>query len=174
MSQIPYATTEKKDELDDLQVASRLIESLTDQPCLLVRTDTMWMDIWNSLGVLPQPGADFTEAVLDGEAIRLEDIEFDSTTYRVPFLRRDLEVLKLTGTFGWGTVTDKAPTDDDPIGTVYSNDGVLTLEKVGLRVEVPEDLQKLCRLVAANAKKSVALYDSQRIRTLIRKYMRTA
>ena len=172
MSQIPYATTEKAEELDDLQVASRLIESLTDQPCLLVRTDTMWMDIWNSLGVLPQPGADFTEAVLDGEPIRLEDIEFDSTTYRVPFLRRDHEVLKLTGTFGWGTVTDEAPTDDDPIGTVYSNDGVLGLARVGFRVEVPESLQKLCRLLATVPKKGQESFINERRRILLSPYMR--
>ena len=162
------------EELDDLQVASRLIESLTDQPCLLVRTDTMWMDIWNSLGVLPQPGADFTEAVLDGEAIHLEDIEFDSTTYRVPFLRRDHEVLKLTGTFGWGTVTNDEPGDkaEWPHGTVWSFDGQLSLVPNGFRVEVPEGLQKLCRLLATVPKKGQESFINERRRILLSPYMR--
>lgn len=158
--------------MDDLQVASRLIEQLTNQPCLLVRTDTMWMDIWQSLGVLPQPGRDFTEAVLDGDAIRIEDIEFDSTTYRVPYVRHDHEVLKLTGTFGWGTVTEDTPQGDEPFGTVWSNDGVLSLEPVGLRVEVPEDLQKLCRLLASVPKKAEVDFINERRKILLAPYMR--
>ena len=129
-------------------LASRLIEAYTRQPCLLVRTGTMRMDLWSGLGVLPQPGHTFTKAELDGEEIDPNGLEFDGTVYRFDGVTLTHAILKLTGTWGWGEVTDEVKTDDDAPGTVYSLDGVLNMAGEGFRVAVPDGLSWACRELA--------------------------
>ena len=117
MNSIVYETAARTDAKghERNKVAAALIETMTRQPCLIKRTDTMKIDLWDGLGVLPQTLYDPIAAQIEGETYPLDSIELDGTIC-VTGAPEGWTLLRITGTWGWGTYKQRTTLAADIAG----------------------------------------------------------